>query len=130
MRVARDCWSTPRDSDTSVNRQGELVDPAVLQTQARVGRDPCCTPLDIGHEPESPGTAGRTLRPSDLYPSPLGQLVDLAGPQTQAQVTWEGWLTPQTLRPGPETPGRAVRPRVPSDPGRSRTNRKSPGTAV
>ena len=82
-----------------------LVDTVVLQTRARVTRDTWWTPLDIGHGPESPGTAGRPRRPSDLDPIPLGQLVKTKGPGTKAQVAREGWLTPQALGAGPESPG-------------------------
>ena len=71
-----------------------LVDTVVLQTRARVTRDIWWTALDIGHGPESPGTAGRPRRPSDLDPIPLGQLVKTKGPGTEAQVAGDIWLTP------------------------------------
>ena len=86
-------------------RQGVLVDTAVLQTRARVTRVPWWAPMDIGYGHESPGTAGRPLRPSDLDPIPLGQLVKTKGPGTKGQVAREGWLTPQALGAGPESPG-------------------------
>ena len=82
-----------------------LVDTVVLQTRARVTRDIWWAALDIGHGPESPGTAGRPLRPSDLDLIPLGQLVKTKGPGTKAQVAREGWLTPQALGARPESPG-------------------------
>ena len=104
-RVARDGWSTLGHLDTIASRQGMLVDTVVLQTRARVTRDIWWTALDMGHGPESPGTAGRPLRPSDLDPIPLGQLVKTKGPGTKAQVAREGWLTPQALGAGPESPG-------------------------
>ena len=74
-RVAKDIGSTSRalrpkcdspgtagrplkHSDKSTSLQGVLVDPAVLQTRARVAWDTWWTPLDIGHGPESLGTTG------------------------------------------------------------------------
>ena len=71
-----------------------LVDTVVLQTRARVTRDIWWTALDMGHGPESPGTAGRPLRPSDLDPIPLRELVKTKGPGTKAQVARDDWLTP------------------------------------
>ena len=68
-----------------------LVDTVVLQTRARVTRDIWWTVLDIGHGPESPGTAGRPLRPTDMDPSPLGQLLKTKGSRTKMQVAREGW---------------------------------------
>ena len=82
-----------------------LVDTGVLQTRARVTRDIWWTPLDIGHGPESLGTAGRPLRPSDLDPIPLEQLVKTKGPGTKAQDAREDWLTPQAIGDGPQSPG-------------------------
>ena len=90
-----------------------LVDTAVLQTRARVARDPWWTPLDIGYGHESRGTAGRPLRPTDMDPSPLGQLVKTKGSRTKMQVAREGWLTPQALGAGQEWPGTSVRIPVP-----------------
>ena len=82
-----------------------LVDTVVLQTRARVTRDIWWPALDIGHGPESPGTAGRPLRPTDMVSSPLGQLLETKGSRTKMQVAREGWLTPQALGAGPESPG-------------------------
>ena len=94
---------------------GQLVDPAGPRTRARVATDNLWTRLALGHVPESPGIAGRTLRPSDPGARPPGQPADHAGPRTRARGTRDSWSTPRALGHGPESPWTPARHRGPSD---------------
>ena len=99
-----------RHSEPSRSLLGQLVDPEVLRTQARVSRDSWLTPRALGQGPDSHGTVSRPLRPSDPGPRPPGQPVDPAGTRSLAGVARDIWSPPRALGHGPGSPGTAGQP--------------------
>ena len=102
-RDTRDCWSTPRSlgpgpgspgtagrplmpSDLGTSHPGQRVNPAVLQTLARVMQDSWSTPRASRPERDSPGRSGRNREPLEPGASRPGQLVDPAGHRALARV--------------------------------------------
>ena len=127
MGVAWASWSTPRELgpgpeapgtagrqrgnlDICPSSPGQVVDPAVPRTWARVARDRWPTPWAHGHWPEPPWRADRSLGHRSGRDSP-GQLVVTAGPRTQAGVVWESWSNPRKRGPGAKSPMTAGRTR-------------------
>ena len=63
-----------------------MVDTVCTRSHARAPRDSWSTLRDIGHGPESPGTAGRHRGPSEKGPSCARQLVKPACSRTRTRV--------------------------------------------
>ena len=112
-RVARECWSSPRDLGHGPSRPGQLVQAA----------GPCAWP-------ESPGAAGPGHGTTDQSPCRPRLMVDIDGPQTLARVArdslstqrahgpgpraaLESWFTPRAFGHERETPGELVDPTGP-----------------
>ena len=123
-----DSWSTPQavgpetewhgrsgrihgNSGTGPSPQGELVEPAVPRTRARVAQINWMNTRSFGKLHKSPGTAGRPWETLHQGPSPSspGQLVDHVGPRNLAQGAQDRWSTAQAIGPVPEMPSRAGR---------------------
>jgi len=95
--------------------------------------------MAVGHFPETPGIAGRTLMHSDPGANPPGQPFDTGGPQARARFHRDSGSTQRDIGHGPESPGTAVvrgtSDQEPSRPGELvettafRRGPKSPGTA-
>ena len=101
------------------------VNRAGARTQARVARGSWSTPRALGHEPDSPGTAGRLRRTWDKGPICPGELVDPVGSRNRVRVSRECWWIPRGLGHEPESPGTSGRPHGTSD-----TGPKCPGDLV
>ena len=107
-------------SETVASRLEYLVDPTGPWTLARGVVHSWLTPRDIGHGPESPGTAGRHCGHLNTGPE-LPGYVDPERPGTRALVTRDSWSTPRELGHGCESSRRLGRPHGTKETGASRS---------
>ena len=89
-------------------RPGDLVDPAVTRTWARVAKDIGSTLRALVQERVLPGTAGEARRHSDPSVSRQGQLVEQAGFQTRVRVARDNWWMRLAFGHGQSSPGMLV----------------------
>ena len=95
-------------SDLGTSHPGQRVNPAVLQTLARVMQDSWSTPRASRPERDSPGRSGRNREPLEPGASRPGQLVDPAGHRALARVAQDHGSTPWPLEPSVIRPGELV----------------------
>ena len=109
-----------KHSHTGLSCPGELVDPMGYRRRAQglrsagrprrpsdripITRESWSTRRALGHEHESPRSAGRHRGHSDSIESLTGELVDPAGLRNHARDARESWSTARALGPGPESP--------------------------
>ena len=72
------------ESGCGKSTTGRSIHTGGTATEAQVTKDIWWSPWDLGHGPESSGTASRTRGPLDPSPSCPGELVDTACPRTLA----------------------------------------------
>ena len=87
---------------------GDLVNPVVPWTCARVAQDSWSNTRAIGAGRESSGTAGRPCKPLEPSPNHPGVLLDPTGPHIRTRVPGRADRARRTRDTGPGRPGEKV----------------------